>query len=208
MSSRLGMDPDWPSALSPALSGLADPEPLGLAVTGAYLVAFISVLAATFGPQPNRHRAVWLCLAVVLALLLGNQQSDLHNTAIPAVGRLAGHAGIYPTPAEIIAGAVVVGAVSGLVLVTLLALTIRRRYPPGGLAGVGVLALVFFVVARFASLFHPVWAGTDGHGPAWLRTVEIVGLGLVAVGSFRRARRGSQPTEESIASRSPVSRST
>lgn len=162
---------------SPAIG---DPDALGWATVVAYLLAAaLSFVARQRSERSSKPRAVWTVTTIVLVSLSINKQLDLQSAGTAIMRHLARTEGWYDQRRglqEIFI--VAVGAAAALAAV-FLALLARRLDQWTGLALVGLLILITFVVVRAAS-FHHVDA-LIGAAYLGLRLNHILELGGIAV---------------------------
>jgi hypothetical protein len=161
---------------------------------GVLLVALLVALAGAKGPlgalsRRDRLRALWLVLAVVLALLGINKQLDV-QTAFTEIGRqLVISWDLYEVRRPMQVVFILLIALLGLAAFRVVLRLARGELRRLRLALGGLLFLLCFVVIRAASFHHvDLLIGSDigGFKMNWL--LELGGISLVAVGAYREAR--------------------
>jgi hypothetical protein len=160
----------------------------------ALSIGYVSAVALSLRAAAGRHRSlrdrlVWSGMAALLLALLVNQQGDLHSRALRAGSDLLESQGIpVQSPAILaISAAVLMGAAAVTALVV--AGTVRRGWPPGTMAILGLMIIAVHGLVRGARFLH-VTPGTLVEGPLRgdLQWLEAAGLVLVIVGIHRFSR--------------------
>ncbi|UJR79814.1 hypothetical protein [Sandaracinus amylolyticus] len=170
------------------MSWLGDDTPLGWAITLAYAIGAGVTLHAARGVREVGARRFVVLSGLALAALAVNKQLDL-QTLVFRAGRSATFTlGLYEQRDRLhVIFPVLVGAVLVVVLV-LLAITLRRHVRALATMLVGWALLAAFVVVRVALFSHLVrvlgWTWLES---AWPALLELGAITLIAIGA-RRAR--------------------
>ena len=161
---------------------------------GVLLLAPLAALAGAKGAlaalsRRDRLRALWLVLALALALLGINKQLDLQTALTELARRLAISSDLYEIRRPIQLAFILLIALLGLAAFRVVLRLARGELRRLRLALGGLLFLLCFVVIRAAS-FHHVDAliGSDIGGFKFNWILELGGLLLVTVGAYREAR--------------------
>lgn len=163
---------------------LQDPTPLDLAISGLFLVAILSTLAAAVAERSWARRSTWVIVAGLLTGLLVNQQLDLHRWVLDGAARLitgdrrATVSGLFGSVEW--EAVMLIAAAVGLVG---LALALVR--PREALVGFGLALLAVHGLLR-AGTFVDLLDDTMGAGtiPLGVKAIEIAGLCLIVVGAL------------------------
>jgi hypothetical protein len=176
--------------------GIGDPTPLGWATAAAYVLG--AVACARAGRREGRAgtggAATWLVLAALMAALGANKQLDLQTAFTVAGRRLAKAQGWYDQRRAYQAAFIAAVAGAGLLALGVLGWFTRRHWRRQGLALLGVVLLVVFVVIR-ASSFHRVdqMLGARLGALRMNHVLELGGIACVGAGAFLAARAGTWP---------------
>lgn len=172
-----------------------DPQPWAWAITAAHFIAcWLCILAGRrhWGGGDSRLSQFWFLLAGAMLLLGMNKQLDL-QTLLTMWGRQAARqGGWYAQRRTFQAAFVVVCAAAGLTGIAASFYFLRGRFRECGLAYLGIVFLLTFVVMRAAS-FHHVDVFLY-HLPIignWMNAgLEFGGSMLVGLGALFSSRRG------------------
>jgi hypothetical protein len=167
------------------------PVSLGPALARALVGASRPLLAL---PPRARTRALWLGLAIVLLLLGVNKQLDLQTAIIEVGRRLARAQGWYGSRRRVEVAFVGALAASGLAVLRVVFLLVRRE-PPGARAVlVGATLLVAFVVFRAACFEHlDRMFGLELSDSPWNAAPELGGICFIILGTYRVLRSPQAP---------------
>jgi len=172
--------------------GIGDPTVVGWVTVGAYAgAAWLCWRArrapASDSPLPLRF---WILVATTMLLLAFNKQLDLQGWLTQFARDLALSQGWYRERRTVqlffITWVVLAGLLAGGYLVQLARpLSAGRR-----IALVGIALVIVFVLVRAASFHHVDLVLTEtALGLRWNGLLELSGIGCVAVGAWREARR-------------------
>jgi len=171
--------------------GLGDATSMGIFTVFAYafatlLGALVLVHSGKFPvPSRRRERLFWLGTTVALAFLCVNKELDLQSF-FTAVGRCVSQLGGWydqrrPFQAAVIAGLVTASLLTAGGIAVLLRGTLKRN----GLALVGMLAIIAFVLSRavgFTLMDSLIGMRIAGWRLNWV--MELGGIALVSLGAL------------------------
>ena len=168
--------------------GIGDPTIFGWLTVAAYaLGAWLCWCASR--ASPARERRFWLVLMVIMALLCINKQLDLQSLFTDFARFEAKKQGWYAGRQKYqLAFIFVLGAVSALATVALLARMRRARAPVwGGIVGLALLLL--FVFVRASSFDKVDWFISQHLRSVRMNHVmELGGIAVVAISAWAAAR--------------------
>jgi hypothetical protein len=143
--------------------GLGDPHPLAIAVTLLYFIVAVTSAVAARHVSPHIHdnytnevteRRLWMSIAIGMALLGINKQTDF-QTLIALVGRdLLTRVGLYDQRRVIQFWFIIAVAIVAVVLAATSARMLLRQSRSNKTAVCGIVVLLGFIVARAASFHH------------------------------------------------------
>lgn len=176
---------------------IGDPDALGWTVTIAYLVASWWCFKAGRQEYARFNRGhsrgvpwLWYLLSAMMFALGVNKQLDL-QILLTQIGReIAFSKNLYAYRRVIQAVFILCGAVIGAVGLIVAFFLIRGRWKQYGVAFIGLMLLVGFVLVRAASFYH-VNKAIDRAGLAhWFYAgLELGGTLLVGYGAWKDSRR-------------------
>jgi hypothetical protein len=183
---------------------IGDPGVVGWMTVVAYLATAALALRVAARLPGGRARVFWAIVAGLMLCLAVNKQLDLQS-ALTAAGRCISKAqGWYDDRKGVqvrfivwLLGAVVLGLVSGLIL-------LRRDIPANLLALVGLVFVAGFVLIRAVGFHHvDAFLGSSVHDVRVNWILEWTGLVLISVNALFLGRRRTRSTVTS----SPAHRS-
>jgi len=141
--------------------GIGDPTIIGWLITGLYLTATVLCGICAWRSDRispinhnNHHRIFWWALTVFMLLMAINKQLDLQSWLM-LVGRKVARSHGWYSKRKIIKIWFAMGiAAFSLILTTCLIWTFRKILKNYGLAMLGIILLLTFIVIR-AGAFHP-----------------------------------------------------
>jgi hypothetical protein len=180
--------------------GIGDPTFMGWLITAAYLTT--SVFCGVCAWRTDRispisrfrhHRLFWWSLAVIMLIMGVNKQLDIQCLFIAVIKKIALNQGWY-SQRRIFQMWFVAGiAIFGLILLIWLGWKLKRQWRKYGLALVGILLLISFVIIRASPLDHvarsPGWQPVMGLINSIL---ELTGIGLVGISALMGIYRGTK----------------
>lgn len=197
----------WSAALPGCIEGRWSPVAhdahlFGWSVTAAYGAAALAAAwrAGVRAGSEAGARAVWIGVALLMAVLALNKQLDLH-VLMTAAGRCLAQEQGWIAQRRAVQEALVVAVALGALAAgwgVLRALRGRWRAHAGLLAGLGLVAA--FMLLRAAELNHLVAApGTGAIAAPALRGLELAGPCVILIAALRRPapprRRGGAHSE-------------
>lgn len=178
--------------------GIGDPTPVGWFTVFAYLAVAIACggtamaeRRAALRGEPARSTPWWVLCGLLLFLGI-NKQLDLQTWLGSTARNLSRAQGWYAERRFVQALFIAGLAVAGLVFLTALAWSIRGLWRRCGVALVGSVFLIVFVLARASSFHHvDVLLGSSVLGVRWNWILELGGIATVGLGTWlaRRDRR-------------------
>ena len=126
----------------------------------------------------------WLVSTIVLLLLALNKQLDLQTWLVRTGRDLAHDFGFYDSKHTIQAVFVICLALAALITGVLALLKLRGHMDNVGLAGVGLIVLLAFILLRAASVSHVDIPITRALSSSWVApALELLGAGIVILGA-------------------------
>ena len=173
-----------------------DPDPLGWSITVAYLAAsWVCFLAARsqtareINGGTSELAWVWYLFAAIMLGLGLNKQLDLQILLTQVFREIAKQENLFAYRRSIQAAFVVAGAGFGLAGLAIGLYIIRGHWKQYGMAYIGLVLLLAFVVLRAATFNHVHKSHIPGLAH-WLNAaLELGGAFLVGIGALFDARR-------------------
>jgi len=140
--------------------GIGDHNPLSWCITVAYFVACWLCLSAGRCNSATAHHGgsqawrLWFVFAGMMFLLGINKQLDLQSLLTQVGREIARHDGWYQRRRSVQAAFIGVCSIFGLLSSAAGLVLLRRHWQQFGVAYLGVVCLITFVVIRAASLHH------------------------------------------------------
>ncbi len=169
---------------------IGDPGLLGWVTVAAHGLAVILCLAACLRPSDSIVRLFWLALAVVLLGLIINEQLDLQS-AVTATGRcLSQIQGWYENRRIVQLIFIAAILMTGFNLAVFSLWVLRNHLRQIGLAVLGLIILICFVVIRAAGLHSfDLFLNTEVQSIRINWILELTSLALIAVNAIIFIRR-------------------
>ena len=166
---------------------IGDPTPLGWATTLAYFVAAAVAAWAAWRAVAGARAFLWATSLGLLALGV-NKQLDAQTWIFRAGRDATIEAGLYETHrADVHLAAAVIAGVIGVTMVVAIVVMVRRVIGRAVVLLAGALLVMTYVVIRQA-IFHGIEPLASHDGDASIAAIELVGIGLIAIGAVRMAR--------------------
>lgn len=165
---------------------LHDTAPIDLVLSSGYLLTLaLTIVAARRSLHDTTSRWIWFGIYLMLALLLVNQQSDIHNPVFGGIrDRLSGLGIPLMSFPVLVAFGLLLGA-CGLGAFLLLTWLRAWGHAPGTLASAGLVLLSTFVLVRGARMMHVLQGDWADEGLLYvLKIAELMGLALVSWGAW------------------------
>lgn len=172
--------------------GIGDPTFMGwftvvLYLLTAWLAWRMAQRLLAYDRQVHREVATWRTISALFFALGINKQLDL-QTAFTELGRIVAlHQGWYGSRANVQIAFIAMVALACVLAAVFIALQIRHALRPNGLAILGTVLVLGYVLIRAASFHHVDWfIGQRQFGVKWNWILEISGISLVLFSIARR----------------------
>jgi hypothetical protein len=182
--------------------GIGDPSFMGWLITAAYLVAFL--FCGIYARQTyrissiksGRHDVFWWILAAIMLLMGINKQLDFQCLLISIIKRTAQNRQWYPQRQILQVWFIAGVAIFGLILLIWLGWKFRRFWRQYGLALLGILLLITFIIIRAAPV-HYVNKFIGRQPVVVMNSVlEISGVVLIGISALMGIIRGTKPSDK------------
>ncbi len=179
--------------------GIGDPTVVGWATVVAYLAAACGCLRAAWRERrpggSRRPSGFWIALAAMMLALGINKQLDLQSLVTVIGRRVLEARGLYEHRRTYQLAFIFAVAITCASLLAALLWAARASLRRRGLALVGVIFVIGFVIIRAASFHHvDAFLGATLGGLTWNWILELGGIAIVAVGAYRVAPAAPGPT--------------